>query len=251
MFRKSRQFPGWVVARAALASGVLLMTGCTQSLVGNGLGGPTVTRVEANELPGPDGQTGDQQVYRYTIGGSDKLVVDVLEIEQLSDRRVTVDGSGNIVLPIAGVIEVGGLTIGEATERLAERLRQGFVRDPRVSINLEEAVSDVVTVDGQVEQPGNYPVSQNTTLMRAVASARGATDFAQLREVVIHRTVNGRKLIALYDLQAIRRGAYTDPVLYPEDIVVVGDSPGRRLLQQIVAVAPLFITPLIAAVDNN
>ena len=58
-------------------------------------------------------------------------------------------------------------------------------------------------------------------------------------------------MIALYDLAAIRRGAYGDPILYPHDIVVVGDSPGRRLFQQIVAVSPLFISPLIAILNNN
>jgi polysaccharide biosynthesis/export protein len=229
----------------------VFLAACTPGLSPKGIGSATVTRVDASELPGPDGQVGLDQAYRYRIGGSDKLIIDVLDIEQLADRRVTVDGSGNIVLPIAGVVNVGGLTIGEATALISERLRAGFVRAPQVAINIDEAVSDVVTVDGEVKQPGNYPVIHNTTLMRAVASARGATEFAQLREVVIHRTVQGQKMIALYDLHAIRRGAYADPILYPDDVVVVGDSPGRRLLQQIVAISPLFVTPLIAAIDNN
>lgn len=240
------------VATASLIAAVALsLTGCSQSLAGKGLGGPTVTRVDVSELPGPDGQTGADQAYVHKIGPFDKLIIDVIGIEQLSDRRVTVDGSGNITVPVAGVAHVGGLTLGEATELVARQLRQGYVRNPQVAVNLEQSMSDYVTVDGQVQQPGNYPVVSGLTLMRAVAGARGANEFAQLREVVIHRRVNGQQLIALYDLQAIRRGAYADPILYPRDIVVVGDSPGRRLLQQIVQISPLFLSPLIAVIQNN
>lgn len=240
------------VATASLIAAVALsLAGCSQSLAGKGLGGPTVTRVDVNELPGPDGQTGTDHAYVHKIGPFDKLIIDVIGIEQLSDRRVTVDGSGNITVPVAGVAHVGGLTLGEATELVARQLRQGYVRNPQVVVNLEQSMSDYVTVDGQVQQPGNYPVVSGLTLMRAVAGARGANEFAQLREVVIHRRVNGQQMIALYDLQAIRRGAYADPILYPRDIVVVGDSPGRRLLQQIVQISPLFLSPLIAVIQNN
>lgn len=240
-----------VASRAAMLAFALAVSGCSTGLVGKGLGGSTVTRVEINELPGPSGEVGAGQVYHYTIGPFDKLIIDVLGISELSDRKVTVDGSGNITLPIAGVVNVSGLSLGEATDRVVSQLRAGYVRNPQVAVNLEESVSSYVTVDGEVEQPGNYPIVSGLTLMRAVAGAKGTTDYAKLREVVVHRTVNGRQMIALYDLAAIRRGAYGDPILYPHDIVVVGDSPGKRLFQQIVAVSPLFISPLIAVLDKN
>lgn len=227
------------------------VAGCTQSLVGKGLGGPAVTLVDTKELPGPQGQTGADQNFDFRIGPLDKLIIDVLGIKELNDRRVTVDGSGNISLPIAGLVKVSGLSLEEARTQIYEQLRAGHVRNPQVAVNMEESVSNFVTVDGQVDQPGNYPIISGMTLMRAVASARGATDFAQLREVVIHRNVEGRQMIALYDLAAIRRGAYADPILYSNDIIVVGDSPGRRMFQQFVSLAPLLISPLIAVLDNN
>lgn len=242
-------------ARFALVGAVaamgLAVSGCASGLTKGGLGGTTVTRVESNELPGPDGQLGTEQKYDYRIGPYDKLIVDVLGIDQLSDRRVTADGVGTITLPVAGVVTLNNLTIGEATERVTEQLRAGFMRNPRASVNLEESVSRYVTIDGAVSQPGNYPVVGGMTLMRGVAAAKGATEFAKLREVVIHRKVKGQQMIALYDLAAIRRGAYADPVLYPDDVIVVGDSPGRRLLQQLVAIAPLFVSPLVAVLDNR
>jgi len=228
----------------------LSLSGCAKSLASNGLGGPTVTRVDATELPGPDGQTGAAQGYVYKLGPLDKLVIDVLAI-QLTDRKVTVDGSGNITLPVAGMVKVGGLTLGQATDEIAERLRQGHVRNPQVSVNLDDPVSSFVTVDGQVKKPGNYPVLPGLTLVRAVASAQGETDFAKTSEVVVRRNVKGQELIALYDLNALRAGKYADPPMYPGDVVTVGDSPARRLFQQIVSVAPLLVTPLVAAVSGR
>lgn len=238
----------WQILTIALA---VTVAGCGQGIVGKGLGGPTVTRVDLSELPGPGGELGADQIYVYRIGAFDKLVIDVMGFSELKDRRVTVDGSGNVTIPIAGVVHVAGLSIGQATNRITEQMRAGYVRNPQVAVNLEQSVSNFVTVDGEVQQPGNYPIIAGMTLMRAVAGARGATEFAQLREVVIHRKVDGRQMIALYDLAAIRRGAYADPILYPNDIVVVGNSPGRRLLQQIVSISPLFVSPLVAVLDNN
>lgn len=251
MKRKAGAYGAKVASRAVMLALALAISGCSSGLVGKGLGGPTVTRVDMSELPGPNGQMGDDQAYRYTIGPFDKLIIDVLGITELSDRRVTVDGSGNITLPIAGVVPVGGLSLGEASDRIVSQLRAGYVRNPQVGVNLEEAVSQYVTLDGEVDQPGNYPIVSGLTLMRAVAGAKGTTEFAKLREVVIHRTVNGQKMIALYDLAAIRRGSYSDPILYPHDIVVIGDSQGKRLFQQIIAVSPLFLSPLIAILNNR
>ena len=235
--------------RVAIAlSLVVVLTGCGKSLVANGLGGPTVTRVEMAELPGPNGQTGLEQGYRYTLGPLDKLLVNIIFVEGLSDLHVTVDGSGFITLPIAGSVKVGGLTIAEASDLIALKLRQGHIRNPEVSINLEQAVSSFITVDGEVELPGNYPALPGLTLVRAVAGARGATEFSKLDEVIIRRTVQGRDLIALYDLRAIRSGNYADPQLYPGDIVTVGNSPGRRALQTLITLSPLLVSPLITAV---
>lgn len=228
------------------------LTGCYgHSMIAGGVGGPSVTRVDASELPGPDGQVGADQEYIYRIGPYDKLVIDVFGVEGLTDRRITVDGSGSVMLPIAGRVDLNDLTVGEATDRIVQQLRAGYVRNPRASVNLEQSVSRFVTIDGEVKQAGNYPLVAGMTLMRGVAAAQGTGEFAKLQEVVIHRKVQGRQMIALYDLHAIRRGAYADPVLYPGDIVVVGDSPGRRLIQQLVSVAPLLVAPLIGVLDNN
>jgi polysaccharide export outer membrane protein len=58
-------------------------------------------------------------------------------------------------------------------------------------------------------------------------------------------------MAALYNLDAIRRGTYADPRLYADDVVIVGDSPARRLFRDILQAAPLIVTPIVALLQNS
>lgn len=205
---------------------------------------PYVEVVDATELPPPSRDDAAARVYR--IGELDRLLVDVPGFTELTDREFQVDSAGRISIPIAGSVTVIGLTPEEAESRIVDALRAAHVRNPRVSVNIKESLSRFVTVDGQVVQPGNFPVVNEMTLMRAVAAARGASEFAKLDDVVVFRKVEGQQMAALYNLGAIRRGVYSDPVLYPMDIVVVGNSPARRLFRDIISTAPLLSAPIIA-----
>jgi polysaccharide biosynthesis/export protein len=124
------------------------------------------------------------------------------------------------------------------------------MRDPRVSVNVLEMHSQLVTVDGQVTEPGMFPVTGDMTLMRAIARARGTTEFARLQDVVVFRTVGDQHMAALYNLEAIRRGLYPDPAVYPNDLVVVGDSPARRMFRDIIQASGLIVTPIVALLQN-
>ena len=125
------------------------------------------------------------------------------------------------------------------------RLRGRFVRNPQVTVNLVETISQTVTVDGQVNRPGIYPVVGRFTLMRAVATAAGTSEYARLDDVIVFRDVDGQTYAGLYNLGAIRRGNYEDPEIFANDIVIVGDSPQRRMFEDILAAAPLLTTPLV------
>lgn len=181
----------------------------------------------------------------YLIGAFDKLVIDVFGIEELTKKEIQADASGRISFPLVGVIEAAGLTPGELATVLADRLRGRFIRDPQVTVNLQETVSQVVTVDGEVEEPGLYPVVGRMTLMRAVATAKGTTEFARMQNVAVFRTVDGKRLAGLYNLSAIRRGAYDDPEIFANDVVIVGDNATRRLFRDAFATLPALTTPLI------
>lgn len=239
--------------------GILVGAALVTSCAGNkGLGsravpGSTsgVQAITSGELPPPGRSDLIEQNRPYLIGPFDKLVIDVFGIEELSNKEVQTDAGGRISFPLAGIVEAAGKTPAELEQLLEERLRGGFVRNPQVTVNLKETVSQVITVDGQVKEPGLYPVIGRMTLMRAVATAKGLGEFAKLEDVVVFRTVEGKKMAALYNLKAIRRGYYEDPEVYANDVVIVGESQAKRLFKDALQIAPLLTTPIILLLQNN
>lgn len=245
-----------MLARYFLVMLSLAVAGCSGSKPIGGARGAfgasdAVQVVQAAELPPPDRSDLIEFSRPYLIGPFDKLVIDVFGIEELSKKEVQTDAGGRISFPLAGIIEAAGKTPAELEQILAERLRGRFVRNPQVTVNLKETVSQVITVDGQVKEPGLYPVIGRMTLMRAVATAKGTAEFAKLDDVVIFRTVKSQKIAALYNLKAIRRGYYEDPEVFANDVVVVGDSSARRLFKDSLLIAPLLTTPLIVLLQNR
>ncbi len=179
------------------------------------------------------------------IGPLDTIEVNVFNVPDL-DREMQVDSSGRIAMPLAGTIDARGKTAEELSRTIETALRARYVRNPEVTVNIKSSVSQVVTIDGQVVEPGLYPVTNQMTLLRVVASAKGLTEFARQEDVVILRTVGNQRMAGLYNINDIRRGAYDDPAVYANDVIIVGDSPQRRLFRDFVSVAPLLAAPLIA-----
>lgn len=200
---------------------------------------------DSSTLPAPNRSDLTAADRPALIGPLDTIQVDVFNVPDLS-REMQVDASGRISMPLAGTIDARGKTAEELARAIEASLRGRYVRNPEVTVNIKSSVSQVVTVDGQVVEPGLYPVTNQMTLMRAIASAKGLSEFARQDDVVILRTVDGRKMAGLYNVEAIRRGSYDDPPIYANDVIVVGDSPQRRLFRDIVSLSPVLAAPLIA-----
>jgi polysaccharide export outer membrane protein len=232
-----------MVRRLALALLVLFVAACARTPQIQT--SQAVTVLPNAELPPPGRADLYSDNRAYLVGPFDKLKIDVFGIADLSEREIQVDASGRASFPLAGTFQAGGKTPNEIAEEIETRLAGKYIRNPQVTVNLEETVSQVVTVDGQVVKPGLYPVLGRMSLMKAVATAGGTSEFAKLDDVVIFRTVNGARYAALYNLKAIRRGAYSDPEIFANDVVVVGDSAARRRFQDILQAAPLLSGPLV------
>lgn len=217
----------------------------------NGQPTSAVQVMEGTALPSPSGVDAATGNRPYRIGAFDTLVIDVFGIETLSQREVRVDGSGRVSFPIAGNVDAAGKTTVELAQEIEARLREGHVRNPQVTVNLREPISQLVTVDGEVRTPGLYPVIGQMTLMRAVARAQGLNELARQDDVVVFRTVGGQRYAALYDLRAIRRGTYDDPEIYANDIVIVGNNHARQIFRDLLQVVPALSTPLIITLGRN
>ena len=174
----------------------------------------------------------------YRIGVGDKLDVRVFQIEDLSFEELVVDTSGNINLPLIGAVRGAGLTPGEMSSDIAERLTARYLRNPQVTVTVKEAASQKITVDGAVTKPGVYEMRGSTSLLQAVAMAEGPAKVADLTRVAVFRNINGNRSVALFDLGAIRRGVAPDPLVLGDDVIVVDTSRLNSTLREVVAALP-------------
>ena len=218
-----------------------LLSGCGGD---NLVGRPDLQIVTTGDFPAPTRQDLILQQRAYVVGPFDKLSVDVFGAADLS-RVVQVDANGQIALPLVGAIDAAGKTPAELSASVSDRLRGRYVRNPQVTVNAE-TISQTYTVDGQVDTPGNYPLTGRMTLIKAVASAKGLNAYARSDYIVVFRQVNNKHMAALYDLRAIRQGIYPDPEIFANDVILVGESRGSRLFSQVLASGALLTAPLVA-----
>jgi polysaccharide export outer membrane protein len=193
----------------------------------------------AAELPAPDDSTVTYDFSKYRIGPLDMIKVEVFGASELT-REGEVDAAGNFALPLVGSVAAGGKTPNELSEAIAAQLKGRYLKNPQVSVNVLKARGQSFTVDGSVRQPGVYPIVGRITLQQAIATARGADETANLGNVVVFRTVNNRKMAALFNLKEIRAGRLVDPDVYGNDIIVVGENATRRFFKDLTSAFPSF-----------
>lgn len=193
----------------------------------------------ADVLPAPDNRSRTLDFSQYRIGPSDKIKVAVFGAEEL-EREGFVDAAGNFSLPLVGSVQAGGRTPDELAQVITAKLAGRYIKKPQVTVNVLEAKSQTFTVDGAVREPGVYPIVGRMTLQQAIATAKGADEFANVGNVVVFRTVNERKMAALFNLRDIRSGRLADPDIYGNDIVVVGENATKRFFRDVTGAFPVL-----------
>jgi polysaccharide export outer membrane protein len=122
---------------------------------------------DATPRPSHNSAPGDAQ-----LGPLDLLQVKVLGVEEL-DRRTRIAVDGTLNLPLIGPVPAAGLTIDALERDIARRLADGYVRDPQVSVFVEEFRSRRMSVSGAVRAPGTFEILRPTTLLEALTLAGG------------------------------------------------------------------------------
>lgn len=173
------------------------------------------------------------------IVATDKVKVTVFQEPDVSGT-FTVDPAGQIDYPYLGQVPVAGLTAVQASELIRARLAEKYLRDPRVQVELAEAAARQVTVEGAVGQSGIYPIEGPTTLIRAIALARGTTRDANDARVLVFRTIDGERMAAAFDLNAIRQAEAEDPAIYGNDLIVVPGSRSRAIWREVLSSIPIL-----------
>lgn len=191
-------------------------------------------------LPPPD--TTQVQVSgatEYHIGPMDVLDISVFQVADLT-RTVQVDAAGQITLPLIGQVMVAGKTVTQVQSDIAAKLAAKYLQSPDVTVFVKEYTSQKVTVDGSVNQPGVYAISGKTTLLQAIAMARGTDKDANYKRVVIFRMINNQRMAAVFDIGQIRAGRMDDPEIFGNDVVVVDRDGMKSVLRGVTGAVPIF-----------
>jgi len=154
------------------------------------------------------------------VGVDDTFEVRVYGEPELSGTyRVATDGT--IDFPLAGRVPVAGLRIGDIQERLAARLKEGYLKSPQVTALMKEWNSRKVSVLGQVQKPGPVAYHPHMTIVDAIAQAGGFTGIAAKNAVSLRREVGGSVQSHVYRVADITEGRSNNVLVLPGDVLVV------------------------------
>ncbi len=147
----------------------------------------------------------------YRLGPGDKVRVIVFGEASLTGEFF-VSGSGAISLPLVGDVAVLNQTASQAQVAIQNALKDGYLRDPRVS--LEVLTYRPFYILGEVNRPGTYPYTSGLTVMSAVATAQGFTYRANTRRAFIKKAKESREA----EVQLT-----SDVVVQPGDTIRIGE----------------------------
>lgn len=192
-----------------------------------GLIGATMSHAQ----PQPSGQEkiDPRKALTYRIATNDRIRVGVFQEADL-DMIARVNIKGTVNLPLLGPISVINLSIPEAEAEIEDAYRdQRFLRNPQVTISVEEYAPREISIQGQVNKPARYvlPIEQTMTVLELVTKAGGFTSTAQGKSVTITRiNTDGSKQVFKEDVESIIKGKDQEKqdrslILLPGDIVYV------------------------------
>jgi len=168
----------------------------------------------------------------YNIRTTDKLRISVFQEDDLA-TICRVDAKGTVNLPLVGEVRVYGQTLSEAEQTIATAYKDGrFLRNPEVTVAVEEYAPREVSIQGQVKNPGRYalPIESTMSVLDLVTKAGGFTDTAQGTAVKITRILlDGTTKVITLDVESLIKGKSDAKntgennalLLEPDDIVYV------------------------------
>jgi polysaccharide biosynthesis/export protein len=192
---------------------------CALALCGFASSSQLIPAQEA-ENSSPSATAPDQSA--MTIGPGDVIDLSVYHVPDLT-LRVRVDSHGVVSLPLIGDLKLAGMTVRDAQLSIAHELvdRQ-LVKRPEVSLFIEESAAQGITVSGEVNTPGIYPLAGPHKLYQAISAAGGLTAKAGHRVIILHAGRDDRKEVI--DLLADESLDKVNVAVYPGDTIIVSKA---------------------------
>jgi polysaccharide biosynthesis/export protein len=158
----------------------------------------------------------------YVIGTDDVLSIMFWKDKDLSGD-VTVRPDGKVTLPLLNDIQAAGKTPDELRD-LIKTAAQAYLEDPNPTVIVKEIKSRRVFITGQVEKPGPYPLTGETTVLQLIAMAGGMKEFADGSNIsIMRKSPNGGTQVLPFNYRDVlkRRNLDQNVQLKPGDTVVV------------------------------
>ncbi len=157
------------------------------------------------------------------IGSGDLLEVSVYGAPDYV-KQARVSAEGELTLPLAGTVKIGGMTTAQAEAVIAAKLSEGgYFRDPKVSVLEREFTTQGISVLGEVQKPGIYPLPGSRSLFDAISAAGGVTARAGSNVSITHRNDPERQSTVILSNNGKSSGSSNVP-LYPGDTVMVSKA---------------------------
>jgi len=203
IFQAGFATPGVFVMKTTVVtviSSVLLSIAQAPQLIAQSDAGPLFLRAQVKTAPAAgssleetsaNNEAGKARDPELRIASGDLLEIRLFETDfscgiEKTGCEVRVSGSGDVVLPLIGSARVAGLTVAQAEQVIAARLSEGgFFNNPQVTVLQKEYASQGISVLGEVQKPGTYPLLGSHTLLQAISAAGGTTQKAGNDVVII------------------------------------------------------------------
>jgi len=157
----------------------------------------------------------------YVIGAQDVLDISVWKEPEVS-RVVPVRPDGKISLPLLNDVQAAGLTPAQLAAQITDSLKK-YVTNPQVTVIVTTINSQRVYILGEVTRPGAFPLLPNMTVLQALSSAGGFTQFAREKSIYVLRTEDGKQVKHPFNYKDVVNGKNSDQniVLKAGDTIVV------------------------------
>jgi polysaccharide export outer membrane protein len=158
----------------------------------------------------------------YVIGAQDVLQISVWQEPELSAPSVPVRPDGMISLPLLSDVQASGLTPTQLSAALRDRM-QKLVQEPQVTVIVTAINSKRIYILGEVTRPGPMPLLSDMTILQAISTAGGLSQYANAKNIYVLRTENGSQVRMHFNYKTALKGK--DPkqeiALRPGDTIVV------------------------------
>jgi polysaccharide export outer membrane protein len=157
----------------------------------------------------------------YVIGPQDVVRIDVWKEPDIS-RTIPVRPDGKLSLPLLNDIQASGLTAVQLGKAIREGLTK-YLTNPEVTVTVTEINSRRVYITGEVTRAGAFPLLPNMTVLQALSSAGGFTQFAKLKGIYVLRNEAGKQMKLPFNYKEVVKGKNQDEniLLQPGDVIVV------------------------------